>query len=87
VGGRSPAIKRVERVHRSLGCVHLYQREIANAAEWAEEVAASVQLFNEVRPNESLGQRGPYTLCTAHVTRFGADSPRSFPRGTVISGS
>jgi transposase InsO family protein len=50
----------VERFHRSLKYEHLYQREIANAAELAEEIAAYLQLFNKVRPHESLGQRRPH---------------------------
>ena len=38
---------------------HLYQREIANAAELAEEVAAYLVLYNEIRPHESLGLETP----------------------------
>jgi transposase InsO family protein len=49
----------VERFNRSLKYEHLYQREIANAAELAEEVAAFLEVFNEVRPHESLGQLIP----------------------------
>jgi transposase InsO family protein len=47
----------VERFNRSMKYEHLYQREIANAAELAEEVKAFVVTFNEVRPHETLGQR------------------------------
>ena len=49
----------VERFHRSLKYEHLYQREIANAAELADEVADYLVLFNEVRPHEALDQRRP----------------------------
>jgi transposase InsO family protein len=49
----------VERFHESLKYEHLYQREIANAAELAEEVAAYLTLYNEIRPHESLGLEPP----------------------------
>jgi hypothetical protein len=42
-----------------VGNTHLYQREIANAAELAEEVAAYFTLNNEVRPHESLALEAP----------------------------
>ena len=45
----------VERFHRPLKYGHLCQREIVGAAELAEEVVAYLQLFNVVRPPESLG--------------------------------
>ena len=38
---------------------HLHQREIADAAELAEEVAAYLALCNEVRQHQTLGQRRP----------------------------
>jgi hypothetical protein len=41
---------------------HLYQREIANAAELAEEVKAFLVTFTEVRPHETLGQRPPLEM-------------------------
>jgi len=49
----------VERFSQTLKYEHLYQREIANAAELAEEVKAFLVTFNEVRPHETLGQRPP----------------------------
>jgi putative transposase len=52
----------VERFHRSMKYEHLYQREIANAAELAEEVKAFLVTFNEVRPHETLGQRPPLEM-------------------------
>jgi hypothetical protein len=38
----------------SLKYEHLYQREIATAAELAQEVAAYLVLYNEIRPHETL---------------------------------
>ncbi len=52
----------VERFNRSLKYEHLYQREIADAAELAEEVAAYLALYNEIRPHETLGQRRPLAV-------------------------
>jgi hypothetical protein len=49
----------VERYRRSLKYEHLRQREIANAAELAEEVADYVRLFKKGQPRETLGQRRP----------------------------
>lgn len=47
----------VKRFHRSLKRERLYQREIDTAAELAEEVAAYLSLYNEIRPHETLRQR------------------------------
>ena len=52
----------VERFNRTIGVRALYRREIANTAELAEEVAAYLALYNEVRPHESLGQRIPLAV-------------------------
>jgi putative transposase len=52
----------VERFNRSLKYEHLYQREIADAAELAEEVAAYLSLYNEIRPHQALGQRRPLAV-------------------------
>lgn len=60
----------VERFHRSLKYEHLYQREIANAAELAEEVRAFLATFNEVRPHESLGWHRPLALHRADPHLF-----------------
>jgi hypothetical protein len=62
----------VERFHRSPKYAHLYQREIANAVELAEEVAAFLVTFNEVRLRESLGQRIPHTMHRGDQHLFGA---------------
>jgi putative transposase len=60
----------VERFHRSMKYEHLYQREIANAAELSEEVEEYVRSFNEVRPHETLGQRPPLLLHRADPHLF-----------------
>jgi transposase InsO family protein len=49
----------VERFNQSLKYEHLYQREIDQAAELAEEVDAFLDLYNSVRPHEALGFRRP----------------------------
>lgn len=61
----------VERFRRSLKHEHLCQRQIANAAELADEVVAYLELFNEVRPHESLGQRQPLLVYCQDPHRFG----------------
>ena len=53
-GGVSSASWRqrhVERFRQSLEYEHLYQRAIATAVELAEEVAAYLVLYNEIRPH------------------------------------
>ena len=52
----------VDRFHQSLKYGHLYQREIDNAAELAEEVRSFLVSFNEIRPHEALGQRPPLAV-------------------------
>ena len=66
----------VERFYRSMKYEHLYQREIANAAELAEEVKAYLVTFNEVRPHETLGQRPPLELHRLVQNPFQGPSPR-----------
>jgi hypothetical protein len=46
----------------SLKYEHLYWREIAIAAELADEVTAFPVTFNETRPHETLGQRPSLAL-------------------------
>jgi transposase InsO family protein len=62
----------VERFHRSLKYEHLYQREISQAAELAEEVEAFLTLYNEIRPHESLGQHPPLAMHRADQHLFAA---------------
>ena len=49
----------VERFHRSLKYEHFHRCEIADAAELAEEVAAYISLYNEIRPHQALRQKRP----------------------------
>jgi hypothetical protein len=77
----------VERFHRSLKYERLYQREITNATELAEEVESFLRTFSEVRSHESLGQRiPPQTQCenqdlleTRSAQGFDSDIWRSAP--------
>ena len=41
---------------------HLYQRKIADAAELAENVAAYLVLYNEIRPLEWLALESPLAI-------------------------
>ena len=53
---------------------HLYRREIANTAELAEEVAAYLALYNEVRPRQTLGQERPLVVHPGDQHLFQAPS-------------
>lgn len=64
----------VERFNRSLKYEHLSQREIANAAELAEEVEAFLGTFNEVRPREALDFRPPLHVHRSSQHLFGAST-------------
>ena len=52
----------VERFNQSLKYEHLYQREISQAAELAEEVDAFLHLYNTVRPHEAPDFRRPLEI-------------------------
>jgi putative transposase len=52
----------VERFNQSLKYEHLYQREISQAAELAEEVEAFLHLYSSVRPHEALDFRRPLEI-------------------------
>jgi transposase InsO family protein len=60
----------VERFHESLKYEHLYQREIDNAAELAEELRSFLVSLNEIRPHEALRQRPPLTVHLAEPHLF-----------------
>jgi len=60
----------VERLNRPLKDEHLFQREIADAAELAEEVEAYLSLYNEVRPQQTLGQERPLVVHRADPHLF-----------------
>lgn len=49
----------VERFNRSLKYEHLYRLEIDDAAELADQVALFLELYNEVRPHETIGDLRP----------------------------
>lgn len=52
----------VERFYRTLKYEHLYQLEIADAIELDEQVKIHRQVYNEVRPHETLGQVTPASV-------------------------
>jgi putative transposase len=64
----------VERFNRSLKYEHLYQREISQAAELAEEVASFLTLYNEVRPHDALDFRLPLHVHRSGQHLFGAST-------------
>lgn len=49
----------VERFNRSLKYEHLYREEIADVLELTDQVRAYTELYNWVRPHETLGQVAP----------------------------
>jgi transposase InsO family protein len=49
----------VERFNRSLKYEHLYREEIADVLELDEQIRAFTELYNWVRPHETLGQVPP----------------------------
>ncbi|MDY0087957.1 MAG: integrase core domain-containing protein [Coriobacteriia bacterium] len=49
----------VERFNRSLKYEHLYRLEIDDAARLMDEVAAFVELYNDIRPHEAIGDLRP----------------------------
>jgi transposase InsO family protein len=64
----------VERFYRTLKYEHLYQMEIADAIELAEQIEVHRRLYNEVRPHESLGQVTPMSVYLDDPNLFGANS-------------
>jgi putative transposase len=52
----------VERFFGSLKYEHLYREEIRGGADLADEVAAYLELYNRVRPHESLAWRTPMAV-------------------------
>ncbi len=66
----------VERFNRSLEYEHLYQREIETAADLAEEVAAYLSLYSEIRPHQTFEQRRPLAVhCLEPHPTGGFDTP------------
>jgi putative transposase len=64
----------VERFNQSLKYEHLYQREIGQAVELAEEVEAFLRLYNEVRPHEALDFRRPLETYLEEPHLFSGES-------------
>jgi transposase InsO family protein len=64
----------VERFYRTLKYEHLYQLEIADAIELSEQIEVHRQIYNEVRPHESLGQVTPMSVYLDDPNLFGANS-------------
>lgn len=62
----------VERFNESLKYEHLYRCEIDHAATLAEEVEEFLELYNRVRPHESLGWRQPHAMHRADPHLFEA---------------
>lgn len=56
----------VERFNQSLKYEHLYREEIADVAALLDETAAYVEVYNTVRPHESLDFRTPMACYLAH---------------------
>ena len=63
----------VERFNRSLKYEHLYREEIRDVIALRDEVEAYRELYNWVRPHESLGQLPP-------MARYLGEQPVSPPR-------
>lgn len=62
----------VERFNRSLKYEHLYREEIADVIALHDQVEAYRELYNWVRPHESLGQVPP-------MTRYLGEQPADLP--------
>lgn len=60
----------VERFNRTLKYEHLYRLEIDDVAELMDEVAIFLELYNDVRPHETIGNLRPIEVHTAsHLFR------------------
>ena len=64
----------MERFYRSLKYECLYREEIADAIELEEAVLAYRDLYNQVRPHESLGQITPMSVYLADPNLFEAET-------------
>lgn len=64
----------VERFYRSLKYDHLYRLEIPNALALGEEVQHYLDVYNRIRPHESLGQLPPASCYLAEPNLFRAES-------------
>lgn len=66
----------VERFNRSLKYEHLYREEIPDVIALRDEVEAYRELYNWVRPHESLGQLPP-------MARYLGEQPANPPRSNL----
>ena len=64
----------VERFYRTLKYEHLYQLEIPDAIELAEQIEAHRRIYNELRPHEALGQLTPMSVYLADPNLFEAEN-------------
>lgn len=64
----------VERFYRSLKYDHLYRLEIPDALVLGEEVQRYLEVYNRIRPHESLGQVPPISRYIAEPNLFRAES-------------
>lgn len=64
----------VERFYRSLKYDHLYRLEIPNALVLGEEVQRYLEVYNRIRPHESLAQVPPLSRYLAEPNLFRAES-------------
>jgi transposase InsO family protein len=64
----------VERFYRGLKYDHLYRLEIPNAFALGEEVQHYLDVYNRIRPHESLGQVPPISRYLAESNLFRAES-------------
>jgi transposase InsO family protein len=63
----------VERFYRTLKYDHLYRLEIPNAEVLTEEVDCYLEIYNQIRPHESIGQVPPATRYLAEPNLFRAE--------------
>jgi len=60
----------LERFNRTLKYEHLYRLEIDDVAELMDEVAIFLELYNDVRPHETIGNLRPIEVHAAsHLFR------------------
>ena len=87
--GRKPFKTPEERFYRTLKFDHLYRLEIPNAAALTEVVDHYLEIYNRIRPHESLGQVPPMSRYLAQPNYPGqklskfldAEQPRSSSPG------
>ena len=70
----------VERFNQTLKYDHLYRVEVADVLELQDEITAYRELYNWIRPHETLGQVPPmtrYLLAPDEPNLSGPDSVQS----------